>query len=179
MTTLLTMSFSARPFQPSSKALPSNGLPPYLHTPSTTSTPSPTCLLLTSPAAAHIKPQSSLFLTLDKNKTRHYGLSSTASVRLPSAHHTLTRRWYFSVWHSLSNLAPSPTTSTYTHLPPCMEEMQTLHTKFCNDYTPSAATPLKQTPHASHQLHRRWLPWRWSPTGWPHGHHGWIGKLCR
>ena len=25
----------------------------------------------------------------------------------------------------------------------CMEEMQTLHTKFCNDYTPSAATPPK------------------------------------
>ena len=23
----------------------------------------------------------------------------------------------------------------------CMEEMQTLHSKFCNDYTPSAKTP--------------------------------------
>jgi len=27
-----------------------------------------------------------------------------------------------------------------------MEEMQTLHTKFCNDYTPSAATPLHNLP---------------------------------
>ena len=27
-----------------------------------------------------------------------------------------------------------------------MEEMQTLHTKFCNDYTPSATTPLHNLP---------------------------------
>ena len=27
-----------------------------------------------------------------------------------------------------------------------MEEMQTLHTKFCNDYTPSAAPPLHNLP---------------------------------
>ena len=27
-----------------------------------------------------------------------------------------------------------------------MEEMQTLHTKFCNDYTPSTTTPLQNLP---------------------------------
>jgi len=32
-----------------------------------------------------------------------------------------------------------------------MEEMQTLHTKFCNDYTPSAATPPKPPSRPNHR----------------------------
>ena len=90
--TLLMMPFSARPFLPPSKAPPSNGLPPYHHTPSIALTPSRTCSLLTSLAVAHIKPQLSLFLASDRNKRRRFRPLSTASIRLPSAHHTLTKR---------------------------------------------------------------------------------------
>jgi len=144
--TLLTMSFSTRPSLPPSKAPPSNGLPPCHHTPSITLTPSPTCSLLTSPAAAHIKLQPSLFFALEKNKMRRSELSSTALVRLPSAHHTLTKKWFFSVWHSLSNPTLSPTTFAYTQSPPCMNWSSAPRTtsawKGCKLSTQNSATTI-------------------------------------
>ena len=76
--------------------------------------------------------------------------------QLPFAYHTLISKWYLNAWHSLSNPAPSPTTSTSTHPPPCMNWSSVPRTtsawkrcklsiqKFCNDYTPSAPTPPTQ-----------------------------------
>ncbi|XP_027903696.1 proline-rich receptor-like protein kinase PERK2 [Vigna unguiculata] len=90
--TLPMMPFFAKPFLPPSKALPSNGLPPSRHTPLTTSTPSPTCLPLISPAAACIKLQQYHSSASDKNKARRSGHSLIDSVRLPFANHTSTKK---------------------------------------------------------------------------------------
>jgi len=113
------MPFSAKPSQPPLKDTQSNGSLLYRHFPLTASTPSPTCLVLISLTAVHIKPQPSLSSTSDRNKTRRCRPSSTVSARPPFAHLTSTKRWHCNVWPSLSNPAPSLTTSTYTHPHPC------------------------------------------------------------
>jgi len=112
----MTRSF-AKPFLPPSKAPPSNGSRPSHHTLSTTSAPSHTCLPLTSLAAACTKLLQYHSSASSKNKARCSGHLSIASARLPFAPYTSIKRWYSSAWPSPFNPAPSPTTSTSTHLP--------------------------------------------------------------
>ena len=147
------MLFSAKPFQPPLKAPHSNGSLLYHYIPLTALTPSPICSLLISLAAVHIKPQPSLSLASDRNKMRR--LQTFIDHFCKAAFRTPHLNQEMILQCMALTLKPGPfANNVYLHPPTSMhelklhaadyirmEEMQTLHTKFCNDYTSSTATP--------------------------------------
>ena len=154
--TLPKTQFFAKSFPPPSKALLSNGSQPSHLTLSTASTPSHTCSKLISLAAARIK-------LLQSPSSAFINRFSKAALRTPHLNLEMILQCM------ALTLQPGPfANNVYLHPPASMhelklratdyvrmEEMQTLHTKFCNDYNPTAANP---TPPPPRPNQRPWEP---------------------
>jgi len=77
-----------------------------------------------------------------------------------------------------TNVQSSPLTATRNRLAPISPLPTPLHdtiNTISGDFAIGGSTSSAKKRH----LHKRRLPWPWSPAGWPHGHHRWVRKLCR
>jgi len=177
------MPFFAKPFLPPSRALPSNGLPPFPHTPLIASTPSPTCLPLTF-VGSHLHQTTTISL-LDVRQERDETLRafidhfSKAALRTPHLNQEMILQCM------APTLQPGPFANVYLHPPASMhelklcavdyvrmEEMQTLSKNFCNDYAPSTANPTPQPPRPDPRPREPRQPrfTRYAPLNVPRSH---------
>ena len=143
------------------------------HTQLIVSTSFLTCFPPISLEAAHIKPPPYPYWVLDRNPMNHSECSSIASVKPPFVHHTSTRRWYSNVWLLPYSSAPSPTTSTSTHPPPCTNSSYVQPTtsawRKCKPFTPNSAmttppTPPTPPPTPPHNLTHALIPVHANPA---------------
>ena len=143
-----TMPFSVKLSPPPSKAQPSNGSPPFPHTPSTvwhTLPPVYHTFYQKSPISGHtlISPQRQTRTRRDAARLhRSFQQSRPMNTQLHSR--IPSNRVCSLITHtSTPDLHELKPRNTYYIR---MKEMQNLHTKFCTDYTPSTTAPDKPLP---------------------------------